>query len=74
MGNYGLSIDQQRFQMAFWSLVMSPLFVSTDLRTISGESKRILLNQRVLQINQDPLAEMAKQVQVVSTHTLQTLV
>jgi len=67
MGNYGLSIDQQRFQMAFWSIVNSPLFVSTDLRTISAESKRILLNQRVIQVNQDPLAEMARQVQAVST-------
>lgn len=53
--------------MAFWSIVNSPLFVSTDLRTISAESKRILLNQRVIQVNQDPLAEMARQVQAVST-------
>lgn len=63
MGNFGLSNDQQRFQMAFWSLIMSPLFVSTDLRTLGPDSKRILLNRRVIDVNQDPLADMPTQIQ-----------
>lgn len=65
MGNFGLSNDQQRFQMAFWSLIMSPLFVSTDLRTLGPDSKRILLNRRVIDVNQDPLADMPTQIQAV---------
>ena len=54
-GDFGLSPLQQKAQMGMWAIMASPLFMSVDLRTISREAKELLLNERVLAINQDPL-------------------
>ncbi|CAF4914324.1 unnamed protein product [Pieris macdunnoughi] len=58
IGNYGLSVDQARVQMAVWSIMAAPLMMSVDLNTIKDEFKQILLNDRVIEIDQD---EMGKQ-------------
>merc|ERR1711981_1027026 len=55
IGNYGLSYDQSRTQMAIWAIMAAPLIMSTDLRTLKQEFKDILLNKDVIKINQDPL-------------------
>lgn len=55
IGNFGLSYDQSRTQMALWAIMAAPLIMSTDLRTIKQEFKDILLNQDVIKIDQDPL-------------------
>ena len=55
MGDYGLSYDQQRVQMAIWSMMAAPLYMSNDLRNIKPESRDLLLNKRVIAINQDKL-------------------
>jgi hypothetical protein len=55
IGNYGLSDDEERVQMAIWSVVAAPLFMSVDLRTIREESKALLQNKGAIAINQDPL-------------------
>ena len=41
--------------MAMWAIFAAPLIMSVDLRTIRPESKAILLNQRVIAVNQDKL-------------------
>ncbi|XP_076087770.1 alpha-galactosidase A-like isoform X1 [Mytilus galloprovincialis] len=55
VGDYGLSLNQQKIQMGMWALFASPLFMSVDLRDIDNESKKILLNKEVIAISQDPL-------------------
>lgn len=55
IGNYGLSRAQSEAQMALWSILASPLLMSTDLRTISSENRAILLNRLAIQINQDSM-------------------
>ncbi|KAK3099999.1 hypothetical protein FSP39_013277 [Pinctada imbricata] len=55
VGNYGLSYDQQRVQMAIWAIIAAPLFFSTDLATIKPESKALLLNKNVIAVSQDSL-------------------
>lgn len=41
--------------MGMWAILAAPLLVSADLRHIRQESKDLLLNKRVLAINQDKL-------------------
>jgi hypothetical protein len=41
--------------MAVWAIMAAPLYMSNDLRNIKPESKALLLNKRVIAINQDPL-------------------
>ena len=58
IGNDGLSYEQQKTQMAFWSLWSAPLLVSNDLRTIKPEFKAILTNKQLIEVDQDPLGIM----------------
>ncbi|XP_058424223.1 alpha-N-acetylgalactosaminidase isoform X1 [Diceros bicornis minor] len=55
IGNYGLSFEQAQAQMALWTVLAAPLFMSTDLRTISAQNMDILQNPLMIKINQDPL-------------------
>ena len=62
IGDYGLSQDEERVQMGLWAMFASQLLMSVDLRTINDDSKALLLNQRVLAINQDPLGVPGRHV------------
>ena len=60
IGDFGLSYEQSRAQMAIWAVMASPLIMSTDLRDIRPEFAAILLNTGALAINQDPLGMQGK--------------
>ncbi|KAI5642971.1 alpha galactosidase A domain-containing protein [Phthorimaea operculella] len=62
IGNFGLSLDQARTQMAVWAIMASPLFMSVDLDDIRPEFKEILLNKEVIAVNQDPLGKQGLRV------------
>ena len=62
IGNFGLSVDQQKVQMAMFAMLASPLLMSNDLRSIPAESKAILLNKGIITINQDTLGLQAKRI------------
>ncbi|XP_010015569.1 PREDICTED: alpha-N-acetylgalactosaminidase, partial [Nestor notabilis] len=62
IGNFGLSYEQSRSQMALWTVMAAPLLMSTDLRTISPSAKEILQNQLMIQINQDPLGIQGRRI------------
>lgn len=55
IGNFGLTIDQSKHQMAVWAILAAPLLMSTDLKNIRPEFREILLNRQVIAVNQDPL-------------------
>lgn len=59
IGNFGLSHDQEMVQMGIWCMMAAPLLLSNDLRNIRQSSKDIILNRRLLAINQDPLGIQA---------------
>lgn len=55
IGNFGLTIDQSKSQMAIWAILAAPLLMSTDLKNIRPEFREILINQPVIDVNQDEL-------------------
>lgn len=55
IGNFGLSMDQSRSQMALWAIMAAPLFMSNDLRTLNSGARAILQNKAAISINQDIL-------------------
>ena len=70
IGNPGLSLSQQQAQFSLWGLFAAPLMISTDLRTISQESRTILLNHDIIAVNQDPLGRQGWCAEAVSNlHT-----
>ncbi|XP_064608971.1 alpha-N-acetylgalactosaminidase-like [Liolophura sinensis] len=66
VGDFGLSYDQQRVQMAMWAIMASPMLMSVDLRHIRPESKALLQNRNVLSINQDPMGIQGKRIMEIN--------
>lgn len=62
IGNYGLSYEQSKTQMAVWAILAAPLLLSTDLYAVRPEFKRIIQNKYVIEVNQDPLGIQGKRV------------
>lgn len=48
--------------MALWTVLAAPLFMSTDLRTISAQNVDILQNPLMIKINQDPLGIQGRRI------------
>jgi len=62
MGDFGLSYDQQKTQMAIWCIIAAPLLMSNDLRSIDKLSLAIMTNPEVVAVNQDPLGVQGTRV------------
>ncbi|XP_029985158.1 alpha-N-acetylgalactosaminidase-like [Sphaeramia orbicularis] len=62
IGDFGLSMDQSRAQMALWAIMAAPLFMSNDLRTISSGARAILQNKMIISINQDALGIQGRRI------------
>ena len=59
LGGIGCNDTEYQSQMSLWSIMNSPLAASNDVRTMNAETKRILLNEEVIAINQDALGKQA---------------
>ncbi|KRX38645.1 Alpha-N-acetylgalactosaminidase, partial [Trichinella murrelli] len=68
IGSPKLTNDQAQAQMAIWSILGVPLFMSNDLRTLSPALQDILLNEQLIAINKDPLQPMGKVVGSISIY------
>lgn len=55
IGNFGLSVEQARSQMALWAIMAAPLIMSNDLRNLDNSARAILQNRVAIAINQDPM-------------------
>ncbi len=56
VGNGGMTADEYRTHMSLWALLRAPLLAGNDLRTMTDETKSILMNKEVIAIDQDPAA------------------
>ena len=54
IGNGGMSADEYRTHMSLWALLAAPLIAGNDLRTMTDETKSILMNREIIAIDQDP--------------------
>jgi alpha-galactosidase len=54
IGNGGMTVDEYRTHMSLWSLLAAPLIAGNDLRTMTDETKSILMNTDIIAIDQDP--------------------
>jgi alpha-galactosidase len=53
IGNGGMTGDEYRTHMSLWSLLAAPLIAGNDLRSMTDETKSILMNREVIAIDQD---------------------
>nr|CAD7263956.1 unnamed protein product [Timema shepardi] len=49
-------------QMALWSVMASPLIMSTKLNELGGGDETLLKNKDVIAVNQDPLGRMGRRI------------
>ncbi|KAI5702800.1 hypothetical protein M8J75_004246 [Diaphorina citri] len=64
IGNFGLSYEQSKQQMAIWTILAAPLIMSNDLENIKPEFKEILQNKKIIAVNQDPLGIQGRRIYV----------
>ena len=48
IGNGGMNADEYRTHMSLWSLLAAPLIAGNDLRSMTDETKSILMNADVI--------------------------
>jgi alpha-galactosidase len=53
VGNGGMTADEYRTHMSLWCLLSAPLMAGNDLRTMTEETKSILMNSDAIAIDQD---------------------
>jgi alpha-galactosidase len=62
IGNGGMTADEYRTHMSLWSMLAAPLLAGNDLRTMTDETKSILMNREVIAIDQDAGGKPIKQI------------
>ncbi|KAH8283211.1 hypothetical protein KR054_011945 [Drosophila jambulina] len=62
LGNFRLSYDASRLQMAIWAVLAAPLIMTNDLETVRPEIRELLQNRGIIAIDQDPLGLPGKRV------------
>jgi len=67
IGNGGMTADEYRTHMSLWALLAAPLLAGNDLRSMSDETKSILLNKEVIAIDQDVDAHPARRISDAGT-------
>lgn len=58
----GMSYDEDIAHFTMWSILNSPLIISTDLNKLSRESLSILSNKEIIALNQDSLAVQGQRI------------
>jgi alpha-galactosidase len=59
---FNWTVQQQETQMSIWAEMASPLLVSSDLTSMSADTKRILGNEGVVAVDQDPFGKQGQLV------------
>jgi len=57
--------------MAMWAIFAAPLLMSVDLRTIKPDYKAILINKKIISVNQDKLGIQGRRIYKVIVKILQ---
>lgn len=74
IGNFALSLDQARAQMALWCIWSAPLYMGNDLRSISDEMADILKNKKLIAVDQDQMGVFGLMVAQTDNNRIQAFV
>ncbi len=70
LGGVGCTQTEYQTQMSMWCMLSSPLAMTNDLRHVSDDNRRILLNPEIIAINQDALGKAAIRKVNETTHQI----
>jgi alpha-galactosidase len=61
VGN-GLPYNEDVAHFSMWALMAAPIILGNDIRTMSDQTRRILTNEEVIAVNQDPAGVQGRRV------------
>lgn len=59
VGNGGMTTEEYKTHFSLWCMLAAPLMAGNDLKSMSAETKAILMNKEMIAINQDTLGRQA---------------
>jgi alpha-galactosidase len=59
IGNGGMTFEEEKTNFSMWAMLSAPLIAGNDIRSMSKETKEILMNKDVITVNQDELGIQA---------------
>jgi len=62
VGNGGMTFDEYKTHFSLWAIMAAPLLAGNDLRSMTAETRSILLNKEVIAVDQDPLGAQGRVV------------
>jgi alpha-galactosidase len=62
IGNGGMTATEYRTHMSLWAMLAAPLLAGNDLRSMSAETRDILMNKEMIAIDQDKLGQQGRRV------------
>jgi alpha-galactosidase len=62
VGNGKMKPDEYRTHMALWAILAAPLLAGNDIRSMSEETKEMLLNREIIAVDQDAKGEQGRRV------------
>ena len=68
LGGVGCTQTEYQTQMSMWCMLSSVLAMTNDLRKVTDDDRRILLNKEIIAINQDALGKAAERIVNEPTH------
>jgi alpha-galactosidase len=72
LGGTGCSDIEYQSQVSLWSIMAAPLIATNNLTGMNAETKRILMNEEVIAVNQDKLGRQG--VRMINNDTLDIFV
>ncbi|EXB96335.1 hypothetical protein L484_023052 [Morus notabilis] len=64
VGNGGMTKDEYIVHFSIWAISKAPLILGCDVRNLTKDTKDIIANKEVIDVNQDPLGVQAKKVRM----------
>jgi alpha-galactosidase len=62
VGNEGLSYAEAKAHFSLWAMLAAPLLAGNDLRAMPDSTRRLLTNEEIIAVNQDPLGEQGTKI------------
>lgn len=62
IGNGGMTADEYRTHLSLWAFLAAPLLAGNDLRSMTDETKSILMNAEVIAVDQDTAGKPVKRI------------
>ncbi len=62
IGNGGMTATEYRTHLTLWAMLAAPLLAGNDLRSMTQETRDILMNKDVIAIDQDKLGQQGRRI------------